>query len=334
MAGFAPVTAIASAPHPLHTRAMAICVFDIFPDGTTKPVDDTALTGAGTYRWWHFDLNDPALSEWLPEHLPAIPAGALIQPETRPRCDAYENGLMLNLRGINLNAGQPADQMVSVRMWVDDDVVITVRMRKVFALEDIRHGIESGIAPETSAAFIEALVSRLTERVQEEVMEIARLAEFYEADLEDDTTPPPNDLPATRRRVIRLRRYLEPQRAALNKLAAVDLPLMPEPDGLRLRELANRTTLAVEELDALRDRLLTVQDDHDLFVARTQAQHGYRLSVAAGVFLPLGFLTGLFGVNIGGMPGLDHPMAFAWLCLSMMALAVVMLLVLKLSRWL
>lgn len=314
---------------------MAICGFDIFPDGRSSPAEDTGLTGAGAYRWWHFDLSDPALADWLDKNLPAIPAGALLQPETRPRCDAYEEGLILNLRGVNLNAGQPADQMVSVRMWVTQTAVITVRLRRVFALEEIRQALETGTgAPVNTAAFVEMLVAKLTQRVQQEVMEIARLAEFYEADLEDNSTPPPKDLPATRRRVIRLRRYLEPQRAALHALAASQSPLVPEAERLQLRELANRTTLAVEELDALRERLITVQDDHDLFVAQTQARHGYRLSLVAAVFLPLGFLTGLFGVNIGGMPGLDNPLAFVWLCLAMAALALAMVILLKLSRWL
>jgi zinc transporter len=312
---------------------MPICVFDIHPDGTATVPDDTALTGPGTYRWWHFELGEPTLEDWLRQSLPPIPAGALVQPETRPRCDRYETGLILNLRGINLNEGQPAEQMVSIRMWVDDNVLVTVRMRRVFAIDEIRQQVVDNRAPPTAAAFVEALVSRLTRRVQEEVMAISKLTEFYESDLDDDTTPPPKDLPLTRRRVIRLLRYLEPQQTALNKLAAIDLPLMPEPDGLKLREQANRTTLAVEELDALRDRLNFVQDDHDLFVAQTQARHGYRLSLAAGVFLPLGFLTGLFGVNIAGMPGLEHPWAFTILCLSMAALALVILLVLRLARW-
>ena len=136
---------------------MPICVFDIFPDGTAKVPDDTNLTGSGTYRWWHYDLSDPDLINWVTATLPAIPAGALMQPETRPRCDQFEDGLMLNLRGINMNTGQPADQMVSVRMWVDRDVIITVRLRKVFAIDEIRQLAVAQTAPTTTAAFTEAL---------------------------------------------------------------------------------------------------------------------------------------------------------------------------------
>tara|TARA_R110002049_G_scaffold117332_3_gene270696 strand:+ start:92467 stop:93408 length:942 start_codon:yes stop_codon:yes gene_type:complete len=313
---------------------MPICVFDIFPDGTTKVPDDTALTGPGAYRWWHYDLSDPSLASWVATHLPPIPAGALMQPETRPRCDEFGDGLMLNLRGINMNAGQHADQMVSVRMWVAADVVITVRLRKIYAIDEIRQLAVAHAAPPSPAVFLRALIGRLTARVQEEVAQLAARTEFYETDLEDRSTPPPKDLPITRRSVIKLRRYLDPQRAALVTLAEIDLPIIPEADALHLRELANRTTIVVEELDALQQRIVTVQDEHDNQTAQRQARHGHVLSLAAALFLPLGFVTGLFGVNVGGMPGVDDARAFALLCLSLLVLAAVMLGVLKWLRWL
>ena len=312
---------------------MALCVYDIFPDGRVSIPQDTELTGPGSYRWWHYDLADPSLADWTASHLADIPAQALLQPETRPRCDIYEDGLILNLRGINLNAGQAADQMVSVRMWVTQGVIITVRVRKVFALEELRQTLTEHSPPPSTAAFVTALVERLTARVQDEVSDIAAQAEFFEADLEDETTEPPTNLAVTRRRVIRLRRYLEPQRAALTKLAGIALPLVSPADALRLRELANRSTIAVEELDALQDRLIAVQDEHDQFVARKQARHGHVLSIAAAVFLPLGFLTGLFGVNVAGLPGLQDPYAFIWLCLAMVVVTFGMIVLIKWLRW-
>ena len=125
--------------------AMPICVFDIFADGTTQVPTDTHLTGPGIYRWWHFDLADPMLEPWVREHLHEIPAGSLIQKQTRPRCDRFEGGLILNLRGINMNEGQDADEMVSVRMYVDSDLLITVRRKKVFAIDgSCRRSLRAG----------------------------------------------------------------------------------------------------------------------------------------------------------------------------------------------
>ena len=176
-------------------------------------------------------------------------------------------------------------------------------------------------------------IGKLTNRIQDEVQRLAKLTEFYEDDLEDTSTEPPKELQAIRRSVIKLRRYLDPQQSAVSRLAQSELPLIPAEDGLHLRELANRSTIALEELNALQERIATVQIEHDLQIAQKQASHGYRLSVAAGIFLPLGFLTGLFGVNIAGMPGLESPMAFIWLCVGMLALSALIIVVLKLSRW-
>jgi len=223
--------------------------------------------------------------------------------------------------------------MVSVRMYVDSDLLITVRRKKVFAIDAIRRDAEAQKAPPSPAEFLEELVGRLTQRVQEHVAGLDEQAEFFEDDLEDKNTPMPHELPEIRRSVIRLRRYLDPQRVALTKLAAFDIPLIPDDSQLELREQANSALIAVEELDELRDRLVSVQEEHDANTAQRQARHGYVLSVAAAIFLPLGFLTGLFGVNVGGMPGVDHPWAFAILCLGMVGLALLMFLALKLVRW-
>jgi zinc transporter len=57
------------------------------------------------------------------------------------------------------------------------------------------------------------------------------------------------------------------------------------------------------------------------------------LSVIAAIFLPLGFLTGLLGINVGGIPGADNPHAF--LIFSAMLVIVVFLQVLlfKKLKW-
>lgn len=44
------------------------------------------------YRWLHLDLNEPDLKGWVKDHLPEIAARALLQTETRPRCERLADG--------------------------------------------------------------------------------------------------------------------------------------------------------------------------------------------------------------------------------------------------
>ncbi|EHQ58317.1 Mg2+/Co2+ transporter [gamma proteobacterium HIMB55] len=59
----------------------------------------------------------------------------------------------------------------------------------------------------------------------------------------------------------------------------------------------------------------------------------YVFTIVAVIFLPLGFLTGLLGVNVGGVPGLEEPTAFVWLILACLAISLGMLAFFRWRRW-
>ncbi|WP_147110244.1 zinc transporter ZntB [Tateyamaria sp. syn59] len=310
---------------------MTICSFDFTRQGAT------AATGATPpdegYRWVHFDLTDADLPGFLHANVPAIPAAALTAPETRPRADRYGDGLILNLRGVNLNEDGPADQMVAVRMWVTAQLVVTVRVRKIFALDAMRAEADSGQGPGTPMQFVSALATRLMGRVQDTVFDLSGRVDAMEDSVQDDDQPLPTELAEERRMAIRLRRYLAPQRDALVALVGTDSPLMTQGTRDLLREQANLAKLNVEELEGLIARMTAVQDHHTAQAALMQGHNGYVLSIVAAVFLPLGFVTGLFGVNVAGMPGIETPWAFAALCVSLVVMTVGAVWVLRRLKW-
>lgn len=308
-----------------------ICAFDVWPDGRALPAADLGPSAAdgAAYRWLHFDLKDPNLKGWVETHLARIPGAALMQTETRPRCDSYEDGIILNLRGVNANPGQSADDMVSLRLWIAGGLIVSARVRKVFALDDIRQTAEDGRAPDSVGAFLGRLAEGLTYRIEDTTLKLSDRTDDLE-DNDDDDHAARTEL---RHSTIKFRRYIGPQRDALFNLAGLDTPLLSRNARHRLRESANRTTRSVEELDATRDRLTVLQDHWAAERATRNMQNGHLLSIVATIFLPLGLLTGLFGVNVGGMPGIEWPWAFAALTGVTVALGIVAYLVLKLLKW-
>ena len=62
-------------------------------------------------------------------------------------------------------------------------------------------------------------------------------------------------------------------------------------------------------------------------------QRLFVLSILSAVFLPISFVTGLFGVNVGGMPGVDSAAAFAILVTSLAVATLVMLAIFRWRRW-
>lgn len=108
------------------------------------------------------------------------------------------------------------------------------------------------------------------------------------------------------------RRYIAPQREAIQSLQSSELEWIGVKHVRLLAEQSDRLTRAVEELDAIRERLQIIKDEIAAITAERMNRNTYVLSIAAAVFLPLGFLTGLLGINVGGIPGTNSGEAF-WL---------------------
>jgi len=317
---------------------VSLCAFDVQPSGIADPVADpwpsiTPADGAA-YRWLHFDLSAPELEAWALAHLPEIPARALLQAETRPRSDLYEGGLILNLRGVNLNPGADPDDMVSVRMWVTANLVISVRMRKTWALDTLREKAEQGKAPASAIQFVVNLTDTLIRRIEQFSYEMDEATDDVEERVLATEQHGNASIATLRQSVIKVRRFVAPQREALTHLASRDNPLHESGTASHFRETANRATRTVEELDATRERLTALQEYVLGHQELSQSRNGYVLSVVAAIFLPLGFLTGLFGVNVAGMPGTEAPWAFLILSAVSVLIGIALFVIFRLSKWL
>jgi len=284
--------------------------------------------------WLHLERTAPAVERWLREgsRLDPVVVDALLAEETRPRTALFGDGMLLILRGVNLNPGAEPDDMVALRMWIDARRLITVRTRRLVAAQDVHDEIAAGKGPRTAATTLLRLTTRLIARIGPVV---DALSDGVDAIEEDLSSKPPRELRAQlvalRREAIRLRRYLAPQRDVLTRLGVEPSPLFDERTRLNLRECADAMARYVEELDAARERAAVISEELAAAAAERMNRTMYVLSLVATVFLPLGFVTGLLGINVAGIPGTDAPFAFAVVAAGLAVLAFVEVLLFR--RW-
>ena len=322
-------------------RLAPIAAYDFLPGGGARVLDDDwpdpqPGTGAA-WRWIHCDRTSAGFVQWSGEHLPPPVRAGLMQAETRPSFDPIGEGSLVTLRGINLNPGEESEDMVALRLWIGPGLIVSTRMRRIYAFDDLVQGIDAGQAPATPAAFIARLIDALTARIETTVAEREDRTDAVEEELLDDRPDAAGkgemEIARLARSVIKLRRHVAPQREALARLAQSEGEILGAAERYEIRSAANRTTRAVEELDTIRDRLAALRAHTDSLQAARLGRNGFILSVVAAVFLPLGFLTGLFGVNVAGMPGTDWPWAFAALSGGMAAIGLCLWLLFRWMKW-
>ena len=92
--------------------------------------------------WFHLDFSDIAAREWLDttSGLSELTVEMLVSEDTRPRVSIADGGLLICLRAVNCNPGSDADDMVSLRLWITGNRILSMRRRRVEAVSDIRAG--------------------------------------------------------------------------------------------------------------------------------------------------------------------------------------------------
>ncbi len=285
--------------------------------GYGHPLDEDTLSekvSSNDLTWVHLDANSEAAQKWLRSeisYLDTIIVDALLAEETRPRILEFEKGVLMILRGVNLNEDAHPEDMVSIRLWVDESRIISVRRRRLKAVIDIQKRLEGGTGPKSSGDFVATLSARLFERMEPVFTELDEQLD----NLEEEVMEIPDA--SERQKIIRLRkqaiifkRYIAPQKDVISYLRTSDQGWLDLMHKRRLQESLDRVIRYIEDLDAIRERAQIVNDELDKSLAEKLNTNMFVLSVLSAIFLPLSFLTGLLGINVGGIPGAEYPYAF------------------------
>lgn len=308
------------------TRAPFVYQFVLNGDHTHDYIADADIDDIDQSQtvWQHLDLTQPESEAWIinQSELDDAIISALCAEETRPRSFKTNDGVLVVLRGVNMNPGHDPEDMVAIRVWLEKNRIVSVRRRPMMSVEDIVIDLNKGQGPGSSGEFLTELVDKLADRIGDFVNRIDQELSDIEDTLEDIA---PEKLRATlgslRRQIAVVRRYLAPQRDALDRLNRIDTQIFNDRDRQRLRDESDRVSRYLEDLDLARERAVVLQEAFLAQIAQQQNSRMYMISILSAIFLPLGFLTGLLGINIGGMPGANNADAF-WIFLLMLVVIV------------
>jgi magnesium transporter len=205
-------------------------------------------------------------------------------------------------------------------------------------LEPIRMRIREGkgsirrLGPDYLAyALLDGIVDRYF-RVLE------RLGEMME-DLEEDlvTSPAPDALQvlhALRRQMIFLRKAIWPLREVVGGLERGGSSLIKDPTQVYLRDVHDHAIQVMDSVETLRDMLSGMLDIYLSSISYRLNEVMKVLTIFASIFIPLTFITGVYGMNFAYMPELAWRWAYPAVWLVMLGVGLTMLLYFRRRRWL
>lgn len=302
--------------------------------GSGRPIGPKDFDRA-SLAWMHLDFSAREARAILEgQGLEPYIVDTLTRQESRPHSVSFGAGLMVILRGINRNAGADPEDMVSIRIWIEADRIITVRQRPVMAAQSVRKALESGAGPTSAGDLLLEIIKRLADGIAEFVDDVEQRIDTYEEAIEErQTQVVRGEISALRRQVATVRRYLAPQRDALESLNRLAGKFLDTEQLYTLREQSDRITRYIEDLDLVRERALVAQEELMNRVAHEQNARTYLFSVVATIFLPITFISGLFGMNTAGLPGLENDVAFWVVAGLMLVMSAGVIIWLRMKKW-
>lgn len=310
-----------------------VCAFRFPGAGKAEPVKweeiGHAVSGEAPPVWLHLNGNDQRVRHWVDKcpELPRLARESLLGSDRRMRLEVIGDGLMGIVGDVQHDFDGNLSTIGMLRFYVDDHHLVTLRHEPLSAVDNLRRAVATGsLRPE---APIDLLIQLLNELSRTLGVVLAELTEGID-EIEDNllahkVLAEAGELARIRRDLAQLRRHLVPQRQALAGIVNL-MPAWFTPGNANgVRQAVERLAATGSDLEQLQERAVLLQTELTGRLAEMTNHNLYILSILTAIFLPLTLISGIFGMNVGGLPWVQDGYGFIWVMLLSLGTLVVTL---------
>jgi zinc transporter len=311
-----------------------VCAFRLSPVEADGP-DVLKAAPDGQPRWLHFNLTDARAARWLREHgqLPEAALEVMLSSDARVYLDAVPGGFVAVLGDLDHEFHGDATGFHTLRIYIDDTRIITARRHPLKTTDRLRRELRAGdLDVKSPWGLFEQLIDRLGTTFGTAVTKLADAVDDAEEQiLAGHYRDHRKTLGAMRRSLALLRRHLGANRGAHAPLIARPPAGFTADERDGLRQSVERYDAVAQDLALVQERARLLQEEIAGRLAEATNRNLFVLSIVTTTLLPITLITGVFGMNVGGLPWLTHRHGFWWVLLVMgLALGLTLWL---LRRW-
>lgn len=273
--------------------------------------------------WIDLDMECPESIQWLKKEgkLNEDLIKILIERNYSNRRRHYKNGTLINLC---YTKQASSGDTIDINFLVEDNRVITVHWGKIEAISKFNSMLKNDKEPTTCWGVLASVVFMLSDEMEEPISEIGlEIDKLEDQILESSSELPMDELASLRRRLMRMRRYKKPLANLSNNISNDTTLSIDKIVRNQMSETSEQIGRHANTIELYMERAMLMQDQIQNQLYDRMNRATYRLGVVATVFLPLGFITGLLGINVAGIPGDHNHYAFWMVCLLLVIVAII-----------
>lgn len=319
-----------------------ICGFHFLPDQSPAAIDsDTGATWLGQepqqragFIWLHFNLAHAGAEPWLRRHSALEDSfyEALHEGSRATRIERVLDTVFAVVNDVTFDFAYEASDVATLWVSAREHGVITARRSALRSVDRLRAAVKRGETMPSAAALLDHLLSDQADELQR----IARTATDRVDDIEDAVIAGRAErlraeLAQLRRMTVRLQRLLAPEPGAFFRMLSHPPAWLSMHDQQRLQHASEEFSVVLRDIGALQERIKLLQDESAARVADQNNRSLFILTMVTVLALPINLVSGLLGMNVGGIPFADRHEGF-WVVLGIIAVITILIVVIAVRR--
>ncbi len=320
-----------------------LCGFLLRPQTLARKIEwdelDKVFGVDGNAVWLHFNLVDSRSRTWIADcdRIPQVARDLLLATDPHIQLELVEDGCMGVLGDLYYEFDADPDRLGFLRIYVDRYCAISVREKPLKAIDLLRRNLLD--RPEIIESPMDLLVHLLVnlnsmfDRIVDDIKEVVE--DIEDQILKDNFSVDSGKFSRIRRLLARLRRHFSANSQVLSQRLIPQLPSWcSEIEEAELHRNLDRLRAIVQDLELVQERARLVQEELASKLQETVNRNLYVLSIVTTIFLPITLITGIFGMNVGGIPWTQDSLGFLWSTLLMILTLAIVFMVLKRQKFL
>ena len=262
----------------------------------------------------------------------------ILNTDQRPKIEDHEHYLYVVLKMLSYNDAEQEISIEQLSLVLGNNFVLSFQDKPGDVLDPLRERIRQskGRIRKLGAdyllyAIMDAVVDHYFVVMEKLGEKIEQIEDIVAVRPKQDTL---QQIHRLKREMIVLRKAVWPLRELITSLRHDDTPLLTETTSIYFRDLNDHIVQIIEGIEAYRDMLSSMLDVYLSIMSNRSNGVMKVVALFSAIFMPLTFITGIFGMNFKDFPELEWKYGFQGTVILMVVLAIVMLMFFRRRRWL
>lgn len=261
----------------------------------------------------------------------------ILHTDQRPKMEEFEDYIYVVLKILSFDDEEHKIEVEQLSIVSGSNFVISLHESGKDIFNPVRERIRDGKGhvKHMGADYLAyTLIDTIVDNYFVILEKFGEIMELIEDQVITDPTPETvKTIHHLKSEMVFLRKSIWPLREVVSRLEREDSPLIHESTVIYFKDIYDHTIQIIDTVETFRDILSGLLDVYLSSVSNKMNEVMKVLTIIATIFVPLTFITGVYGMNFKFMPILKWHWGYPAVVFGMFTMSVLMIIYFRIKKW-